>query len=68
MSGNQQLTGVTQYTTPASTSAQLNALWSELLVTVRHGYTGQLILHCNDGRVMKVEGRRFWRVEDAVGK
>ena len=53
---------------PASTKAQLNALWSELLGTVRAGYTGQLVLHCNDGLVMKVEKREFLRVEDAVGK
>lgn len=52
--------------TPASTVAELNRLWLDLMRTVRAGYTGQIILHCNGGQVQKVEERRFRRVHDEM--
>jgi hypothetical protein len=51
-------------TTNRGSTEAFNALWRDLMLTVRTGFTGQLTLHCNGGRVMKVERREFTRVID----
>jgi len=42
----------------------ISVFWRNLIAMIRDGYNGQVILHCKDGHVIKIEKREVSKVDD----